>query len=235
MKHLSVFCLFALILWNAGGLASAGDIKIGTIDMKRVFESYYKTKDMEAALKEERAETEKEVEARREEFDKLPEDAKKPLRQQSIQTPSKSSSKIPAAVSFDQEIREFRESHEKALKEQRERMLAGIIADIQKELEAKAKKENYAFIVDKADAKQTDSPTPLHSRDSFDLTDEVIAELNKNKPATPLQAQGRTDTNTQFASAARQCRTFCLSTDRLLTCGQRGGIEEQFSRLSEAR
>ncbi len=65
--------------------------KIGTVDMKRVFESYYKTKDAEAKINEARNAAKKELEDRMdvakkslEEVKKLDEDIAKPELSQGV-------------------------------------------------------------------------------------------------------------------------------------------------------
>src|ERR1700761_9147645 len=85
MKNIRIFACLASILILAPLGASAQNLKVGTVDMKRVFESYYKTKDAEAKINEKRNSAKKELEDRMdvakkalEEVKKLDEDIQKP-------------------------------------------------------------------------------------------------------------------------------------------------------------
>ncbi|NBV87345.1 MAG: OmpH family outer membrane protein, partial [Verrucomicrobia bacterium] len=68
------------ILAAAAGLLSspvvqAADLKVGTIDMKAVFDGYYKTKDAEAKINESRTQAKKELDDRLDTFNKAQEQA----------------------------------------------------------------------------------------------------------------------------------------------------------------
>jgi outer membrane protein len=94
----SYFALSALFVALAMGSSTASAqtaLKIGTVDMKRVFESYYRTKEAEAKINEARNAMKKEFEDRMdfgrklaEEVRKLEDDIKKPeLSKQGSQGP----------------------------------------------------------------------------------------------------------------------------------------------------
>src|ERR1700728_2954684 len=85
MKNTLILSCLAAILTFSPITASAQNFKIGTVDMKRVFESYYKTKDAEAKINEKRNAAKKELEDRMDvakkaldEVKKLDEDIAKP-------------------------------------------------------------------------------------------------------------------------------------------------------------
>src|ERR1700761_2524440 len=85
MKKYLVIPVLVLAAAFATGTASAQTTKFGTVDMKRVFDSYYKTKDAESKINEARNAAKKELEDRMdiakkslEEVKKLDEDIQKP-------------------------------------------------------------------------------------------------------------------------------------------------------------
>jgi outer membrane protein len=196
--------LLALAVGSA--TASAQSLKIGTVDMKRVFESYYKTKDAEAKINEARNAAKKELEDRMdiakkslEEVKKLDEDIAKPeLSKDAKEQKAKArSEKAVELQNMDREIREFQQSREKQLQEQSVRMRAGIVDDINKIVADKVKADNYEIVFDKSGPSLNGVPIVLYARDNFDFTDAVITALNKTKgmaseppaaaPVTPVK------------------------------------------------
>ena len=64
----SLIAVAAAFALPASTFAQSVTIKIGTVDMKKVFESYYKTKDAEAKINEARNAAKKELEDRMDEL-----------------------------------------------------------------------------------------------------------------------------------------------------------------------
>lgn len=171
--------------------------KFGTVDMKRVFDSYYKTKDAESKINEARNAAKKELEDRMDMAKKLLEEVKK--LDEEIANPALSkdakeqktkvrSDKAGELQNMDREIREFQTSREKQLQEQSVRMRAGIVDDINKIVADKVKAENFDFVFDKSGPSLNGVPIVLFARDSFDFTDTVITSLNKNRSAVDSPA-----------------------------------------------
>jgi outer membrane protein len=192
MKNTLVLSCLAAILAFAPTIASAQNIKIGTVDMKRVFESYYKTKDAEAKINEKRNSAKKELEDRMdvakkalEEVKKLDEDVQKPelsksARDEKMRTRQEKASDLQ---NMDREIREFQAAQEKQLNELSVRMRAGIVEEINKVVEARVKAENYDLVIDKSGPSLNGVPLVLFSRDNWDFTTDVVTALNKNRNA----------------------------------------------------
>lgn len=198
-KHL-ILTMLAAVLFSASASAQT---KIGTVDMKKVFESYYKTKEAEAKINEARNNAKKELEDRMDvakktldEVKKLDEEISKPeLSKEAKEQKAKLRSEKAAELqTMDREIREFQQSREKQLQEQSVRMRAGIVDDINKIVAERVKAENYDLVVDKSGPSLNGVPVVLFARDTFEFTDAVVTALNKNKgkesPATPKPAAG---------------------------------------------
>ncbi len=202
----SYFALPLLVASLAFGSfsASAQTVKIGTVDMKKVFENYYKTKDAEARINEARNAAKKEMDDRMDVYNKGVNEVKKmneeiespALGKEAKDTKSKARDERVAELStMQREINEFRQTREKQLQEQSVRMRGGIVDEINKIVEAKVKSENFDVVFDKSGPSLNGVPIVLYSRDSFEFTEEVIKALNKNKgkddaaPAKPDPAK----------------------------------------------
>ena len=170
--------------------ASAQSLRIGTVDMKKIFDSYYKTKDAESKINEARNAAKKELEDRMDiakkaldEVKKLDDEIAKPeLSKEAKEQKSKvRSDKAVELQNMDREIREFQASREKQLQEQSVRMRAGIVDDINKVVADRVKAENYDLVFDKSGPSLNGVPIVLFSRDSYDFTTEVVTALNKTR------------------------------------------------------
>ena len=205
MKPYLALSAILLALAVGSATASAQAAKIGTVDMKKVFESYYKTKDAEAKINEARNAAKKELEDRMdlakkalEEVKKLDEDIQKPelSREAKEQKAKIRSEKATELQNMDREIREFQQSREKQLQEQSVRMRAGIVDDINKVVADKVKADGFDLVLDKSGPSLNGVPIVLYARESYDFTDGVVSALNKNKgsssaeppAATPVRA-----------------------------------------------
>jgi outer membrane protein len=199
MKLRPLFFALVLSLFTAGSASAQGQIKIGTVDMKRVFQEYYKTREAEKKVNEDKSKAKKDLDQRTTEYQKLItqwESANKivqdklvnaELKAQKQQEAGQLASQIKA---LEREIDEFRRRREAQLQEQVGRMRKGLLEDIQQNVEEKSKKDNYDLVFDKSGVSPSGVKFLLHTKDAIDFTGEVLAELNKNAPkeslATPV-------------------------------------------------
>lgn len=190
MKSYIAVPLLLLALTFGAASASAQSLKVGTVDMKKVFESYYKTKDAEARINEARNAAKKELDDRMDiynkgvaEVTKLNEEINKPeLSKDTKEQRSKSrDEKIGELKNMEKEINEFRVTREKQLQEQSVRMRGGIVDEINKIVSDKVKAEGYQIVFDKSGPSLNGVPIVLFARDEYDFTPDVVAALNKNK------------------------------------------------------
>ena len=170
--------------------ASAQTVKLGTVDMKKVFENYYKTKDAEARINEARNAAKKEMDDRMDVYNKGVNEVKKmneeiespALGKEAKETKSKArDEKVSELNAMQREINEFRQTREKQLQEQSVRMRGGIVDEINKIVEGKVKSDNFDLVLDKSGPSLNGVPVVLFAREAFDFTDDVIKALNKNK------------------------------------------------------
>lgn len=187
---LSVVAATALALMPGTASAQSVTIRIGTVDMKKVFESYYKTKDAESKINEARNNAKKELEDRMdqakrvlEEVKKLDEDIARPeLGKEAKEQKTKvRGEKAGELQTMDREIREFQSSREKQLQEQSVRMRGGIVDEINKVVSDKVKADGYDIVFDRSGPSLNGVPILLYAKESYDFTPDVVTALNKNK------------------------------------------------------
>jgi outer membrane protein len=190
MKKSIVYTLLCLSLLGLASTSHA-QVKIGTVDMNKIFSAYYKTKDAEARINEARNEAKGELDERMDTYkknlddiNKLNDDIQKPaLSAEAKATKSKDrDDKIQETKNLEREINEFRQTREKQLQEQAVRMRNGIVDEITKLVLDKVKVENYDLVMDRSGLSLNGVPILIFAKDGLDFSDELIVALNKNKP-----------------------------------------------------
>ncbi len=181
---------FALLIAGAG-FANA-QVKIGTVDMNRVFSEYYKTKDAQAKYSEAEKAANDDLNGRVETLKKSMQEisqANSDLQKQNLSKDDLEAKrkelqpKIEAARTLDREIADFRSTKQKALQDQFLRMRKDIVDDIMKTVNDIVKAKGFDVVFDKSGLSAGAVPVVLYSRDDLDFSAEVTAALNKNAPA----------------------------------------------------
>lgn len=191
MKIRNLFLALAATLLASGSVSAQSQIKIGIVDMKRVFQEYHKTKDAEKKVNEDKSKAKKDLDTRSAAYQKLIKDweeATNVIKDKLVNAELKAQKQAEAqkisseAKSLEREIDEFRRRREQQLQEQVMRMRKGLLDDISQRVEEKAKRDNYDLVFDKSGVSPSGVKFLLHSKDAVDFSNEVLAELNKNAP-----------------------------------------------------
>ncbi|HVE15985.1 MAG TPA: OmpH family outer membrane protein [Chthoniobacterales bacterium] len=181
-----------------GSLAIAAPLahaqtKVGTIDMNGVFTAYYKTKDAETKLNEQRSAAKKEFDDRVEtlkksmaDIEKLNSELEKPeLSEDAKKAKLKDrDEKIAEARNLDKEASDFKSTREKELQEQFLRMRKDIIEDIMTVVKKKVSDAGYDLVFDRSGLSMGQIPVLVYSAESMDFSQSVIKALNADAPKT---------------------------------------------------
>ena len=178
-----------LAVLSVPALAQTG--KIGTVDMRKLFDGYWKTKQAEAALNDRKAELDKEdrgfiddLKKAKDEYQKLLDGAN----DQAISSDERDKRKQAAADKYGQitdsetTITQFERQAQATLAEQSQRMRANILNEIKTAVAAKTKAAGYAMVFDIASETVNQTPIILYSSGENDLTSAVLAQLNAGAP-----------------------------------------------------
>lgn len=177
---------------------ASAEIKVGTVDMNKVFQGYYKTKDAETKINDARAAAKKELDERIEGYKKLIDEINKlndELKKTELSNDTKEQKaktrdeKINDAKGMEKDINDFRVTREKQLQDQAVRMRNGIVEEINKLIQDKVAAENFDIVFDRSGASLNSVPFMLYARDTFDFSQTIIDTLNKGQAAaTPAPA-----------------------------------------------
>jgi outer membrane protein len=179
--------------------ASAQPAKIGVLDLRKVFDGYWKTKQADANLKDEAAGLDRERKTMFDQFQKAQEDYKARLggANDSAISAEERDKRTKAAESDLAKLRELQNNVEQfdrqartTLGEKQRRMRDNILAEIRELVKAKAKEGSFTFIFDTAADSANNTPVLLFNNGENDLSAAVLNQLNLTAP-TPLGTAAR--------------------------------------------
>lgn len=178
------------------GVASAQQ-RLATIDVKKIFDGYWKTKQASDQIQSRRTEMEKEDKNMIDDYKKMKDDYDSLLKganDQSVALEERDRRKKAAEDKLrnmkDQEdgIAQYERTSRATLMELQDRMRANILSDIRNIVNAKAKTAGFSLVLDTGALSAAGTPTVLYSNNENDLTDSVLAELNRNAPTDSVKA-----------------------------------------------
>ncbi len=204
MKKFVTFVVIAAGCVVLAGAAVAADQKIGTVDLKKVFDKYYKTIQSTAALKLEAADMVKErkqmmdnAERHKTEWQTLIDKAN----DQAVSSEEREKSKKAAEQKYvelesdKQSITEFDRASASRLREKELQRRDAIVKEIRGILNVDAKAGGYTMVLDPSGESGNMVPVVLYTNGQNDLTDALIKELNSTAPP------GALDTNAPAGTA----------------------------------
>ncbi|SRR5581483_2749561 len=206
MKKMMTRLFPGVVLLSFLALPVLGQNRIATVDLRKVFDNYWKRQQAEAAIKERGTELEKEDKAYQDDFAKAKDDYAKLVaaaNDQSVTPEEREKRKTAAEAkllevkSSENTIRTFEQNAQDTLTSQRKRMRDGILQDIHSAVEAKAKSAGYTMVIDTAAESINGTPIVLFSNGENDMTDAILQQLNAGAPASTG------DTGTKPAGSAK--------------------------------
>ena len=172
-----------------------------TVDIQRIFKDYHRTVAVQTEINVERAMIQKENSdrlARVREILQQVEELREKLDDPSIAESRRHrdlnewNSKQQEGIALDRERREFLQRRNQSLNENMVQRMKGILDEIRRLVEEKAKTEDYDCIVDKSGLSGSQVPFFLHTPDAGDLTAILLQELNA-AAATPRETDAGKD------------------------------------------
>jgi outer membrane protein len=185
-KLLATFGLAAFL-----ALPAMADQKIAILDLKKIFDEFYKTKIADAAIKEEAASLDKDRKSLTDQYQKLADDYKKALEDANNQAISfderekrkkTAEGKLIEINDIEQSIKQFDRTAKGNLEEKQTIARQKILKEIQTIVNNKAKAGGYALVLDSAAEAVSRTSVVLYTNGQDDLTPSVLKELNANAP-----------------------------------------------------
>jgi len=196
MKYLR-YTILTLALLVATVVSASADTKLATVDMKKLFNDYYKTRLAQTSLEGRKTELRKEIKDMADGLEKSQADYKRMLDQASDPAISAderdkrkqaTADKAKEINSSRAAIDQFQRQAESQLADQSQRMSANLIGEIQKAVADKAKAGGYSMVLNSGSVEVV-----VFANNDNDITTNVLAQLNAGAPidvSTPATGIG---------------------------------------------
>jgi outer membrane protein len=165
--------------------------KIATVDLKKLFDNYYKTKLAQASIQERAAQLDKDDKDMKDDFTKKQGDYQTLLEQANDQAISDderdkrkqaATDKLKELQASKAAIDQYERQAQTTLGEQRQRMRDNILVEIKAAVDIKAKAGGYVLVIDSAAETVNGTTAVLYDSGENDLTAAVLAQLNAGAP-----------------------------------------------------
>ena len=143
--------------------ARAEELKIGYVDLLKVFDGYERTKASDATLEKAGKEKQGELEGRLNELKKLRQNLEL-LNDQAREAKTREIEKK------SDELQQLRQAAARDLRRERDTITKGLLTEIERGIEEYAKANGFAFILDRR--------ALAYGQPAYDVTDAVVALLN---------------------------------------------------------
>jgi outer membrane protein len=171
----------------------AADLKIGVIDMSKVFQEFHKTKTAADKYKANYDKAGQEMTNLQNTYKNLAAEAQKlqKVAQDPIITPEQRAKygaelgeKVKEIRALEMEMQEFADRRQAQLKQEDMTIRKGLYEEILVVVRARSKEDAFDIVFDKTGVSLSTVPIILHVREgaATDLTDQLIVELNKDAP-----------------------------------------------------
>jgi outer membrane protein len=192
MKRLLCKLVAGCLLVSLLSSSAWAQTRLATVDLRKIFDSYWKTKQADAALKDRAADIEKDHKTMLDDWKKAKDEYQTLLTDANNQTLSleeRDKRKKSAEDKFKQikesedAIGQYERQARTTLDEQRKRMRDTIVEEIRTAVNGKAKSAGYTLVLDTAAESANNTPIVLFTSNENDMTDAVLAQLNAGAPA----------------------------------------------------
>lgn len=198
MKKLIYSFLPAIVLLALAGTPAFAQGKTATIDLRKVFDNYWKTKEADAALKERAAEMDKQYKTLTEDWTKSRDEYQKLVataNDQAVSAEERAKRKKLADAKMnelkegEQTIEGFRRQATATLDEKKRQMRDKILGEIRTAINTKAKAAGFSIVFDSAADSANATPVLIYNSGDNDITDEILAQLNATAPVSLPKAK----------------------------------------------
>jgi len=196
MKFLRTTILaVSLLAWLS--VPALAQTKIGTVDLRKLFDGYWKTKQAQQALNDRKAQLDADDKTMRDGLKKGSDEYQKLLEQandQAISSDERDRRKQAAADKLKQlqesknALDAFERQAQVTLSEQQQRMRDNILTEIKAAVGTQARKGGYTLVIDAAAETANATTAVVYTSGDNDLTAEVLKQLNAGAPLGTLSA-----------------------------------------------
>ncbi|HUJ45126.1 MAG TPA: OmpH family outer membrane protein [Opitutaceae bacterium] len=182
---------------TALGLSAQPALKIVTVDIGKIFDSHYKTEEQMAKLKDAQTKAQEELERMVKEANQLVEQYKETMDQSKnslLTAEARTKAEGDAQKMMDDiqrrnaDLQKFRSDTQQSLQQRFNNFRSVLLDEISKKVTEIAKAKGATLVVDKSGPTLAGIPSVIYADAAYDITDDVMAAVNKDRPATAAAA-----------------------------------------------
>ena len=180
------YLVLTVVLLAVTVVSASAQTKVATVDMKKLFNGYYKTKLSQTSLENRKTELRKEIKDMADGLEKSQADYKKLLDQSNDPAVSSDEREKSRLASLDKvkdinnsraAIEQFQRQAEAQLADQSQRMSVNLVGEIQKAVADRAKAGGYSMVLNSGSVEVV-----VFANNDNDITASVLAQLNAGAP-----------------------------------------------------
>jgi outer membrane protein len=172
-------------------------VKLVVVDMAKLYDTHYKTVEKNAQLQADDAKAQEEVDKMNKEGNSLVEEYKAlndKAGNPALTAEAKSTAqneaqkKLGAIQQKQQEVQTFIQNTRNSLQQRMQTYKALILEEISKTATTVAQRKGATLVLDKSGPSLFLIPSVIYADPGFDITDDVMKEINKDRPASAMTA-----------------------------------------------
>ncbi len=196
-KTIRTLILLASLTAGSTALLAQQAVKLVVVDMAKVFDNHYKSeeanakfRDAEQKAQEQAEELRKQGQALVDEYKELVEQSKNTLLTAEARTKAEGDAqkKLEEIQRKQAEVQGFMQNTQRSLQQRIKTHRDLLLEEISKTVVELAKRQGATLVLDKSGPTLFGIPGVLYADPSFDITDAVLAEVNKDRPAPAAPA-----------------------------------------------
>ncbi len=205
--------LITLAAFGAGSTALLAQpaVKLVVVDMAKVYDSHYKTEEANAKFRDAEQKAQEQVEELNKQGQSLVDEYKELMEQSknTVLTPeARSKAENDAQKKLEDiqrkqgEVQNFRTNTQRSLQQRIKTHRDLLLEEITKVVNELAKRQGATLVIDKSGPTLFGIPSVLYSDAAYDITDAVVKEVNKDRPAAAPAAVTPAPAATKPAAAS---------------------------------
>ena len=205
--------LISLAALGAAALSGRAQpaVKLLVVDMAKVLENHYKTAEINAKfqaegqkVEEQLAELSKQIQATGDQSKELIEQSKNTVLKEEVrkQAEADAQKKIQEYQQLQNEAQDYRAKNQQSFQQRAQNHRELLFEEISNVARDIARARGATLVLDKNGPSLMRIPVVVYADASYDITDDVIKEINKNRPPAPAPAPAATVTPKPATPAA---------------------------------
>jgi outer membrane protein len=194
--------LITLAAFGAGSTALLAQpaVKLAVVDMAKVYDNHYKTEEANAKFRDAEQKAQEQVEELNKQGQTLVDEYKELMEQSKntvLTTEARSKAEADGQKKLEDiqrkqnEVQNFRTNTQRSLQQRIKTHRDLLLEEISKVVNDIAKQKGATLVIDKSGPTLFGIPSVIYADAAYDLTDEILKEVNKDRPpAAPAAAPG---------------------------------------------